>query len=143
MNVRDVPQDPQSYVPKGYIRYAVDDAGRYQTVHSIGSKEQTLANNLFWEHVEKKIASTAEEVRVGKASPLAFFMALKMIERGLLARYVGFSAWRVGRHLKPRVFKRLDPSILKRYADFFGVPMDEFLTPPLERREILLGKACE
>jgi hypothetical protein len=33
--------------------------------------------------------------------------------------------WRVKRHLKPKVFKRLNEKTLKKYAEVFNVPLDQ------------------
>lgn len=133
MKVRDVPQDPQTYVPGGYVRYAVDEEGRYQKIHSTGSDEQTLANTLFWEYVDRQIALAAQRVKEGVVSPLAYYMALGMLECGPLAGYVGLTTWSVRRHLKPKVFQRLRPSLLQRYADFFEVSLEELRHPALDR----------
>jgi len=38
--------------------------------------------------------------------------------------------WRVKRHLKPSVFKRLKPEIMPRYADLFGLTLAEFKQIP-------------
>jgi len=43
----------------------------------------------------------------------------------LLAQYSGSSRWRVKRHLKPVVFKRLNPAVLQRYSEVFGITVKQ------------------
>ena len=140
MKVRDVPQDPGSHYPSGFTIYAVDDAGRYQSVESKGNDIGTLANRMVWERFEEDVAAVAAKVRAGELSPLAFFMALRTMDSKLLAKYVGMARWRVNRHLKPAVFATLKPAILQTYADFFGVAVEQLVAPSLEQRELLFGE---
>ena len=41
------------------------------------------------------------------------------------ASYVGFWQWRVKRHLKPKVFKKLSEKTLQKYADVFEISLNE------------------
>jgi len=43
----------------------------------------------------------------------------------VLAAYVGKWQWTVKRHAKSKIFKKLSESTLKRYADTFGISVDE------------------
>jgi hypothetical protein len=49
---------------------------------------------------------------------------------GLLARYVGMAGWRVKRHRRPVVFRRLPERILQKYATVFGLSIAELKTVP-------------
>jgi len=42
-----------------------------------------------------------------------------------LALYTGIAKWRVKRHMKVKVFKKLKDKTLKHYADFFGISIAE------------------
>jgi len=64
-------------------------------------------------------------MHAGKLSPLAFHMAKNQMNTGLLAQYAGFSRWQVKRHLKPAVFKRLNPAVLERYSDVFEITIKQ------------------
>ena len=52
------------------------------------------------------------------------FQVNKM-DLNILSSYVGFWKWRVKRHFKPSVFAKLNDKILKKYADTFGVSIEE------------------
>jgi hypothetical protein len=140
MKVRDVPQDPGSSLPHGITMYAVDDQGRYQGVFSVGNEAADFCLQMTWEYIDEQIAVTAERVRAGTVSPLAFFMQRKFVDHKLLAKYVGMARWRIKRHLKPSVFRKLKPPILRTYADFFGVTVEEFISPSLDTHSLLLDK---
>jgi hypothetical protein len=54
-----------------------------------------------------------------------YFMELNKMDLQVLAAYVGMWQWRVKRHGKPKIFKTLSDSTLKKYADTFGITVDE------------------
>ncbi|MFZ3045405.1 MAG: hypothetical protein WA151_05790 [Desulfatirhabdiaceae bacterium] len=103
------------------ITYAVDENGRYTCVQSLGWEPKNVVNDQAWEVIEQDILIAARMVLAGKQSPLAYHCARHLMTIDLLASYVGLSRWRVKRHFKPSVFKRLTPEIVKRYADLFGL----------------------
>ena len=43
----------------------------------------------------------------------------------VLASYVEIWQWRVKRHFKPSVFKKLNSKVLQKYADVFEISIDE------------------
>ncbi len=51
---------------------------------------------------------------------------------GLLAANAGVWRFRVYRHLKPRVFSRLKPAVLRRYALALGISVEELQTVPVQ-----------
>ena len=140
MKLKDVEQDPETHLPGPRLTYAVDDEGKYKTVASVGNSLGTLSVKMMQHHINDEVEVAAERVRLGKESPLAFFMALHIMDCGLLSQYVGIAGWRIKRHLKPSVFGKLKPDVLQRYADFFGVTLEEFIHPRLDRKYFLRGK---
>ena len=125
MKVRDVPQQPGMITDgRREICYAIDDDGQYVLTGSAGWEPKNIANDQAWEVIRRQIRETVDKIRAGKLSPLAYYMVSNQMTPALLAQYAGFNRWRVQRHLKPSVFKKLKPEILKRYADVFEIPMD-------------------
>ena len=47
---------------------------------------------------------------------------------GILASYVGLWQWRVKRHFKPSIFKKLKNYTLQKYAEVFEISVDELKT---------------
>ncbi len=131
MKLREVPQQPGMITDgRREICYAVDDDGNYVMTGSAGWEPKNIANDQAWEIIRDQITETVRKVRSGKLSPLAFYMVSNQMSPALLARYVGFNRWRVQRHLKPSVFKKLKPEILRRYADLFDVPVENLHKVP-------------
>ena len=126
MKKDNVPQDDnQTY--QGYgtkVIYAVDDSGGYTTVKSSGWE----AEEIVLRDVVDDFKARAQEVKTrildDQASPIEYFMHLKLMDLPALAYGVGMGKWRVKRHLTPRGFKRLDHHTLQRYADFFNIEVE-------------------
>lgn len=125
MKIGEVPQQPGMITDgRREICYAVDDNGKYVLAGSAGWEPKNIANDQAWEIIRRQIHETVEKIRAGKRSPLAFFMVSHQMTPALLARYVGFNRWRVQRHLRPSVFRKLKPEILERYAELFDVSVE-------------------
>jgi hypothetical protein len=124
MKKEDVPQDVGLAGEMREITYAVGEDGAYEKVTSFGWRSKTVALAQAWERILKDLERIEARVRNGELSPLAWHMTRHQMTPGLLAKYVGLSRLRVRRHLKPRPFKRLNPDILARYADVFGISVE-------------------
>ena len=116
MKKEDVPQDEGIYGRWHGISYAVDEDGKYALIRSAGWEPANWANRQAWDLVEQEIAEVLDKVREDKLSPLAYHMTRNLMDVRLLSRHIGIARWRVKRHLRPDVFRRLDPAILERYA---------------------------
>ncbi|MDY6791537.1 MAG: helix-turn-helix transcriptional regulator [Thermodesulfobacteriota bacterium] len=122
MKIEEVPQERGMMPDDIYeVCYALDDDGHYVLTASAGWDAKNIANSQAWEVIKLEIEKALKEIHAGKRSPLAFHMAKNQMNTRLLAQYSGFSRWRVKRHLKPSVFKRLSPTVLERYSDVFGI----------------------
>ncbi len=126
MKKKDVPQHGGILSRWREISYAVDDNGRYAQAPSIGWEPANTANRQAWKLIAKHTADVARRVRAGELSPLAYYMAKNQMDTNLLAKYVRLPRWRVKRHLRPDVFKRLKTSVIDRYADVFGIYRERF-----------------
>ena len=131
MKIDEVPQN------KGMITddireicYAVDENGRYILAQSAGWEPKNIANDQAWTLIEEEVSQTVKKIKAGKLSPLAFHMAKNQMNVSLLSKYVGFNRLRVRRHLKASIFRRLKPSILKKYAGVFEIEVEELLRTP-------------
>jgi hypothetical protein len=125
MRKKDVPQDNGMNRGMKEIAYAVDEDGRYVRVPSLGWEPKNIANAQAWEVITEEVRTQLRLIREGKRSPIAYHLARNLMTVGLLASYVQLPRWRVKRHLKPSVFNRLNPELIQRYADLFGLtPME-------------------
>lgn len=78
-----------------------------------------------WDEAELRLEEIRQQVVDGKLSPIAYHMERILMEVPMLAAYTGFSKWRVKRHMKPKVFRKLSEGTLKQYASVFGISNDE------------------
>ena len=105
--------------------YAVDENGEYTTELSTGWAPKTIALDNAIQDIEERVEEAKAQVLNNKLSPIAYYMELHKMDLGILASYVGFWKWRVKRHFKPAVFKKLTPRTLQKYADAFDISIEE------------------
>ena len=129
MNKEDVPQDLSSLgkITKE-VCYATDASGKYTTELSQGWDVKMSALDVAWQDIGGRVATARTKVLNQEASPLLFFMELKLMDVGVLAAYTGFWKWQVRRHLRPAVFKKLSARRLRRYAEVFDISIDDLNT---------------
>lgn len=105
--------------------YKMDENGNYS--HALlanwGNKE--IVNNQSWDIVKERIREAKEKVLSGELSPIAYYMEKCITDIPMLSKYTGICKWRVKRHLKPSRFNKLSENVLKKYADFFQISIDE------------------
>ena len=125
MNKKEVPQDNGVLDHWHSIQYAVDENGKYTLVPSSGWEPVNIANDQAWGTIGEGLSKVIEKVSAGELSPLAYYMEKNLMDIALLAKYVRISRWRVKRHLRPDVFRRLPLTVLERYAKFFNISIEE------------------
>jgi len=107
------------------VCYAVDESGKYTTELSEGWEVKATALDVAWHDVEGRIAIAKQKVLNHEASPLLFFMELKLMDIPIVAAYTGFWKWQVKRHMKPSVFKKMSDKKLQKYAEIFETSVDD------------------
>ena len=129
MKKEDIPQDPSALnkLTKEVV-YAVDSSGNYTTELSTGWEVKATALDVAWEDIEQRIANAKKKVLNNEASPLLYFIELRLMDIGIVSAYTGFWKWSVKQHLKPAVFKKLSENKLKKYAEAFNVSVEELKT---------------
>jgi len=128
MKINEIPQDPGALgkIAKE-MAYAVDENGKYTTALSTGWEIKMKALDVAWEDVEKRIAEARSKVLSGEASPLLYYMELKLMDVVIVSGYTGFWKWQVKRHLKPSVFNKLSAKKLDKYARLFEVSREQLM----------------
>lgn len=132
MKQEDVPQQFGLNAGQKEVNYAVDSAGRYGLAQSVGWEAKTVALRQAWEAIVDQLQQVLIEIRAGEKSPLAYHMVKNQMDPTLLSQYAGMSRWRVKRHLKPKIFNKLDTAALALYAELFGISVDQLHTVPDE-----------
>jgi hypothetical protein len=129
MKKQDIPQDESGL--KNFTKevvYAVDDAGNYTAELSKGWEVKSTALNVAWTDIEQRIADAKQQVLKNEASPILYFLELRLMDMGIVSAYTGFWKWTIKQHLKPAVFKKLSENKLKKYAEAFNITVEELKT---------------
>ena len=129
MKKEEIPQDLGALGKiTGEIVYAVDESGKYTTSLSNGWEVKSSALEVAWKDVQQRIDSARQKVINREASPLLFFMELRVMDIPIVAAYTGFWKWQVKRHMKYEVFQKLSETKLAKYATLFEVPVADLKT---------------
>ena len=129
MKKDEIPQDDGALnrLTKEVV-YAVDNSGNYTTELSSGWDVKTKALDLAWQDIEQRIADAKQKVLNNEASPVLYFMELRLMDMSIVAAYTGFWKWSIKQHMKPAVFKKLSDKKIQRYAAAFNITPDELKT---------------
>ena len=129
MKKEDIPQDSSALTKfTKEVVYAVDNSGNYTTELSTGWEVKTTALDVAWKDIEQRIENARQKVLSNEASPILFFIELRLMDIGILAAYTGFWKWTIRQHLKPAIFKKLSEQKLKKYAEAFNISVEELKT---------------
>jgi hypothetical protein len=129
MKKEEIPQDLGALGKiTGEVVYAVDESGKYSTALSNGWEVKSSALEVAWKDVEQRIETARQKVIRKEASPILFFMELRVMDIGIVAAYTRFWKWQVKKHMKYTVFEKLSDSRLARYAALFEVSVEELKT---------------
>lgn len=123
MKKREIPQDKSNLESASFkeLCYAVDENGDYVTAQSTGWTPKTIALSNAIEEINERVEAAKNRVISNQTSPIEYYMELHKMDLGILASYVGIWKWRVKRHFKPSVFKRISEKTLQKYADVFDI----------------------
>ncbi len=129
MKKEDIPQDDGALnkLTKEVV-YAVDSTGNYSTELSTGWEVKTTALDVAWQDIENRIEEARKKVLNNEASPILFFIELRLMDIGIVSAYTGFWKWTIKQHLKPAVFKKLSEKKLQKYAEAFNISVEELKT---------------
>lgn len=127
MKKDSIPQDESSLASKDMkeVCYAVDENGEYSTALSTGWKPKTIALEVTMNDLNERIENAKKSVLDGKKSPIVYFMELSRMDWSILASYMGKPKWIIKRHAKPKVFKQLKDTVIKKYAEVFEIEVNE------------------
>jgi hypothetical protein len=102
------------YVEKSDGQYGPLQTGSYLTKNYVED---------FWEKQQKLAQTTLKKLIDGKISPVGYYMQMVNISTADLANRVGVSKGSVRKHQEITHFTKLRVSLIKKYADVFGVPL--------------------
>ena len=126
MKKKDVPQDKSGLT--GFTKevyYAQNEEGEYTTELSEGWNVKSEALDVAWNSIKHRVEDARKKVEAGEASPILFFMELKLMDVSILSAYTGFWKFNVQRHLRAKPFSRLSAKKLQKYAEVFDISVDD------------------
>lgn len=130
MRKQDVPQDNGVLEDNQVVNYALDDDGHYCLTATAGWAPVNEANRLAWEDIKDQLLQVRQDVTSGKMSTLAYYMTRAQMDVALLSSYAGVARWKVRRHLRPAVFKKLGSKQLGHYAQLFSISVAQLVQLP-------------
>jgi hypothetical protein len=81
---------------------------------------------VAWQEIDGRIAGAKQKVLNNEASPLLFFMELRLMDIEYFGRLYRLLEMADKTPPKPDVFKMLSEKDLKKYAEAFNVKVDDF-----------------
>lgn len=84
----------------------------------------SAARMILTNHIQE-LEPIRNQVLEGVLSPLDYHIQSRMFTISLLSSYTGISKRHIKKHMKPQNFNQLDEETLKRYADAFGISVEE------------------
>lgn len=105
------------------VMYTTSEKGEFQRVN-YGSSVEEFATSVAVQEYETLKKECLENISKGVSSPIEYFMYENRMDLPTLASIVGMFQFRVKRHLKMSVFKKLNNKMLNRYALAFEIPVD-------------------
>ncbi|KGO96107.1 hypothetical protein [Flavobacterium enshiense] len=126
MKKEEVPQDKSNLSVSNMkeLCYATDENGNYTTALSSGWEPKTIALENSIQDINERVEQARNDVKAGIYSPIVYFMEVHKMDWNILASYVGMWVWRVKRHGKPSVFKKLNDKIMANYAEAFEISVE-------------------
>ena len=129
MKKEEIPQDPSglnNFTKE--VCYAVDESGQYTTQLSSGWEVKASALGVTWTDIENKLSEARQKVHNNEASPILYFMQLRLMDLEIVSAYTGFWKMTIKKHLKPGKFNSLSDKSLQKYADLFEVSIADLKT---------------
>ncbi len=121
MHKKDVPQhNAKAFMGRSKLLYAEDRRGHYVPAASSGWEAEEIVLEEAIAEYERLATDAWQRARAGTGSTLEYHMYRERMDLPLLAQSTGYTRWRVGRDLKPKVFARLPATRRARYAEALG-----------------------
>ncbi|NQV01745.1 MAG: hypothetical protein HQ542_03800 [Bacteroidia bacterium] len=105
--------------------YSYNKEGNYDKHVRFHDDSDRIFIEQFWDIQNDRIEEARQNVLSGKKSPVFYFMEKNLLDPMSMGMQAKISLWRVKRHLKPGVFKRLSDKTLAKYAEAFNITVEQ------------------
>lgn len=107
------------------LSYHYKEGGNFEKIVGFHPDQDRVILQQAWDLFHERIEEARQKVLKGEVSPVVYFMEKTLLDPLNLSMMAGISLWRVKRHFKPRVFKKLNQKTLAKYAEAFNVSVDQ------------------
>jgi len=115
----------QAYGQFRELLYSYGADGKFEKKVGFHGESDRVTLQQAWDLFNDRIEDARQKVKAGIASPVLYYMEKTLVTPLDLSMHAGINVWRVKRHLKPNVFKRLSDKTLKKYAGAFNISVDQ------------------
>jgi hypothetical protein len=109
-----------------WMVYKIDDQAKYTTTLERYA-DHLIMTVPFADASQEKAEEVKQRILRNESSPIEYFMYKRLLDPKALAQAMDIAVWRVKRHFKPNVFKKLDRNKLQKYAEIFNVTVDDLI----------------
>jgi len=121
MDSEEVPQDNiEMFQGQHKVLYGVKEE-LYQKMQSSGWEVEEIVNHAAVEECDRLTELALKELKEGLCSPIKYYMYKCRLDLPSLAQNMGSFQWRIKRHFKPEIFKKMSKKRLGKYAEIFDV----------------------
>lgn len=129
MKKEDTPQDKCALEQiSRELCYVKGSDGTYDTSLSTGWEVKKEALDNAWNEIHQRVEKAKLAVELRKKSPIFYHMEKNLMDLSLLSAYVKFSKIRVWLHMHPSVYRKLNRTVIQRYAKVFNIAPEELNT---------------
>ena len=115
----------QTYGQFRELFYSYGANGNFEKRVGYHGESTRVTLQQAWDLFNERIEEAKQKVKAGLASPILYFMEKTLVTPMDLSMHTGIMVWRVKRHLKPKVFKRLNEKTLIKYTEVFKISLDQ------------------
>lgn len=106
------------------VMYAKNSDGVFERFN-YGSSVEEFVTQVAVNEYETLKEECLKKISQGISSPIEYYMYENRMDLPTLSSAVGMFSFRVKRHLKMAVFRKMDDKLLSKYADVFGISVQD------------------
>lgn len=106
------------------VMYAKDEEGAFQKIN-YGSSVEEFATQTAVEEFDFLKQESLKNIKKEISSPIEYFMYENRMDLPTLASVVGMFQFRVKRHLRMDIFKKMNDKLLSKYAEALNIKLED------------------
>jgi hypothetical protein len=107
--------------------YSYQEGGDYNKTVGFHPNQDRVILQQAWDLFHERIETARKRVHSGETSPITYYMEKNLLDPLNLSMMAGIPIWRVKRHFKPAVFRRLNKKVLDKYAKAFNITKEQLV----------------